>query len=74
SVLPSWLQPYSYLLPITHALEAIRRLVLNGATFEGVYKQVLILAGFAVILLPLGLAAFGYGLKTARKEGSLVHY
>jgi len=74
SVLPSWLQPYSYLLPITHALEAIRQLLLNGAPFAAVYKQVLILSLFAGILLPLGLTAFGYGLKMARKEGSLVHY
>jgi ABC-2 type transport system permease protein len=74
SVLPSWLQPYSYLLPITHALEAIRQLLLNGASFAAVYKQILILSLFAGILLPLGLTAFGYGLKMAKKEGSLIHY
>ncbi len=74
SVLPSWLQPYSYLLPITHALEAIRQLLLNGSDFAGVYQQILILSLFAGILLPLGLTAFGYGLKKAKKEGSLIHY
>jgi hypothetical protein len=29
---------------------------------------------FTAILLPLGLLAFGQGLKLARREGSLIHY
>jgi ABC-2 type transport system permease protein len=74
SVLPSWLEPFANLLPITHALEAMRQILLNGATLGSVYDKALILLLFAGILLPLGLAAFGYGLKLARKEGSLAHY
>ena len=74
AVLPSWLEPFAYLLPITHALEAMRQILLNGATLAAVYDKALILALFTVLLLPLGLAAFGYGLKIARKEGSLIHY
>lgn len=74
SVLPAWLQPYAYLLPITHALEAIRQILLNGATFASVSHQMLVLALFAVLLLPTGLMAFGYGLKVAKREGSLIHY
>lgn len=74
AVLPSWLEPFAYLLPITHALEAMRQILLNGATLAAVYNQALMLALFAALLLPLGLAAFGYGLRMARKEGSLIHY
>ena len=74
AVLPSWLEPFAYLLPITHALEAMRQILLNGATLAAVYDKALILALFTVLLLPLGLAAFGYGLRMARKEGSLIHY
>jgi ABC-2 type transport system permease protein len=74
SVLPAWLQPYANLLPITHALEAIRQVLLNGATLEMVSNKALILALFAAVLLPLGLIAFAYGLKIAKREGSLVHY
>ena len=74
AVLPSSLEPFAYLLPITHALEAMRQILLNGATLAAVYDKALILALFTVLLLPLGLAAFGYGLKMARKEGSLIHY
>ncbi len=74
AVLPSWLEPYAYLLPITHALEAMRHILLNGATLHAVSNQALVLAVFAGLLLPLGLGAFGYGLRVARKEGSLIHY
>jgi ABC-2 type transport system permease protein len=74
TVLPTWIQPYAYLLPITHALEAMRQVLLNGATFPTIYKEVLALSLFVVFLLPLGLLAFGRGLKIARKEGSLIHY
>lgn len=74
TVLPSWLEPFSFMLPITHALEAMRHIMLNGATFSGVLAEVLILSFFALILLPTGLLAFVYGLKMAKKQGSLIHY
>ena len=73
-ILPSWLQPVSFFLPITHALEALRQILINGASFAAIYHQVLILAVFSALLLPAGLAAFRYGLAIAKKEGSLIHY
>jgi hypothetical protein len=52
----------------------MRQILLNGATFQNVIHEAQILLIFSMLLLPLGLSAFGYGLKIARKEGSLVHY
>jgi ABC-2 type transport system permease protein len=74
SVLPPWLQVYAYLLPITHALEAMRKILLKGATFSTIYNEILALSIFVIFLFPLGLFAFSYGLRLARKEGSLIHY
>jgi ABC-2 type transport system permease protein len=74
SVLPAWLQPFSFLLPITYALEAIRQVLLKGATIADVSHQILMLVLFAVLLLPVGVMAFGYGLKVAKREGSLIYY
>jgi ABC-2 type transport system permease protein len=74
SVLPSWLEPVAHLLPITHALEAMRRILLNGANLAEVSNQIVILAFFTVVLLPTGLAIFSYGLRMARQDGSLIHY
>jgi ABC-2 type transport system permease protein len=74
AILPPWLEPFSNLLPITHALEAMRQVLLNGASLGAVGGQVLILTLFAAALLPLGLLSMGYGFKVARREGSLIHY
>ncbi len=74
SVLPEWLKPLSFLLPITHSLEAMRRILLHGATLFDVYNEILILTIFAIFLLPAGLLSFGYGLRFAKKEGTLTHY
>jgi ABC-2 type transport system permease protein len=73
-ILPAWLVPLAQLLPITHALEAMRQILLNGASFAFISEKVLILVLFSAILIPMGLAAFGYGLKIAKREGSLLHY
>jgi len=73
-VLPSWLKPYAYLLPITHSLEAMRLVLLKGGTIFAIHDKIITLAVFVGLLLPLGLLSFGYGLKIARKEGSLIHY
>jgi ABC-2 type transport system permease protein len=74
NVLPSWLKPFAYLLPITHALDAMRQVLLNGSTFVDVYDRVLTLTVFAGLFFSIGLLTFGYSLKIAKKEGSFVHY
>ena len=73
-ILPAWLEPVSRLLPITHALEAMRQILLNGAGMRDISLQLFILCAFAAILVPIGLLSFGYGLNIAKKEGSLIHY
>ena len=74
AVLPGWLQPVSYLLPITHALEGLRQTLLAGAGFAAVAPQMGALLLFAAVLLPLGLWSFSMGLHVARREGTLLHY
>ena len=74
AVLPSWLKPFSDLLPLTHGLEAMRQILLNGAGMEDIRRQLVILLIFSVILLTTGISSIYYGLRVARKEGSLLHY
>ena len=74
SVLPLWLKPVSSILPITHSLEAMRQILINGASLSAVIDQVLILFIFSSLLMPVGLYSFLYGLSIAKKEGSLAHY
>lgn len=74
SVLPAWLKPFSAMLPITHGLEALRQVLLNGAGIFEIRRQLLILALFSILLLAIGIYALYASLKLARKEGSLLHY
>lgn len=74
SMLPDWLKPVAHLLPITHALEAMRQVLLKGAPLGAVLDEVLILAVFAVVFFSIGIFAFKAGLRIAEKEGSLLHY
>lgn len=74
SVLPSFLQKCAVLLPITHALEAMRLLLLKGYSLKAILPQIKMLILFVVILVPLSILAFKYAVKRAKKEGSLVQY
>ncbi len=74
AVLPRWLQELSYLLPLTHSLEAVRMALLQGQSVSQVSEQLVALAAFTVVTLPLGLASLRYATRRARVEGSLAHY
>ena len=74
TVLPDWLTPLSRILPMTYALDAMRLAMLRGYSLYDVRLDVIVLAGFALILTPLSFLAFRSALKRAKKEGSLLHY
>lgn len=74
SVLPEWLQPASRLLPITYALEAMRRALLTGAPLGELSSEILALAVYAGVGVPLGLWAFASAVRYAKREGTLGQY
>jgi ABC-type multidrug transport system ATPase subunit/ABC-type multidrug transport system permease subunit len=73
-VLPGGLRTLGRLLPITYALDAMRLALLQGAPASTFTADILILAGYSALLLPLSLFAFRYAVRRARVEGSLSHY
>jgi ABC-2 type transport system permease protein len=73
-VLPDWLQKLSALIPVTYALRAMRLALLQGAGFDQLRGDLLALGLFCVVLLPLGLFAFSWAVRMARRDGSLTHY
>lgn len=73
-ILPSWLQVIANLLPITYALRVMRLTLLLGASWADVAADLLVLALFSVLLLPLSLMLFRYAVERARADGSLAHY
>ncbi len=74
AVLPEWLQSVSRLLPATYAFDALRRTLIPGESLAGVTTTLLVLTGFTLLLLPVGLVAFAYAARWARMDGSLSQY
>src|SRR5205085_1841943 len=74
NVLPSWLNLIGQLLPLTHALELLRRSLLRGEGFAQLGGELAILAGLTLLLLPLGLLACQLAIRVARTDGSSSHY
>jgi ABC-2 type transport system permease protein len=74
AVIPSWLQGFSTLVPLTYGLRSIRRVLLTGATLGDVWGDVFTLAVSAVLLLAAGAAAFAMALRHSRSRGTLAQY
>lgn len=74
AVLPSWLKPVSVMLPVTHGLEAIRQILLQGATFTEIDTRLYCLFIFSISFMAIGIYAINKALQVASREGSLLHY
>lgn len=74
SSLPSWLEPFSYLMPLTHGIEVMRKVILAHATFVDVQVNIFILLCFSLIFITIGIISVKYSLKIARRQGTLLHY
>ena len=70
SVMPSWLQKVSYFMPLTHALEAMRLLLLKGQRLSEVSENVYALLIFCLIFVPVTYVINKSCMKLARKNGS----
>lgn len=81
-VLPTWVQPLSYLSPATYALEACRKLMgisnpastdgqLVGAPLSSVLPELGILLLMGLVLVPLGLWVFHQAELWAKRTGKL---
>jgi ABC-2 type transport system permease protein len=73
-VLPGWLQILARFFPLTYSLDAMRRALLTGASLADLWREVAVLAGFSVLLLPLSLVAFRYAVRQAKRDGSLTQF
>ena len=73
-VLPQPLQYVSQLLPITHAIKALRELLLARTSIEAIVPLIINLGIFIAILSPLSIIIFRIAVKRAKRDGSLVQY
>ncbi len=74
SVLPGWLQDVAMLVPSTHGVTAVRHLAQADGRFSEVIGEMMILAVFVVVALPVTLLIFERALGVARRCGNLGTY
>jgi ABC-2 type transport system permease protein len=72
--LPKTLRGLAQLIPITHSLEGMRLALLEGASLNRVRYELMVLVGFAALLVPVSLLAFSWTLRRARIQGTLSFY
>ena len=72
-LLPPMLRHVSALLPITHAVNAMRAALLTGSSPVAVARELAPLAVFAFAGMPLSLLLFRWGIAHARRAGTLDH-
>ena len=70
-ILPGWLRVFSQCLPFTYALGAIRKSLVQGASFSALGREVGILFVFSSLLIPTGWIFFRWSLAEARRQGTL---
>ncbi|KKK83211.1 hypothetical protein LCGC14_2795640, partial [marine sediment metagenome] len=70
SVLPEWLQRIAFWLPLTHSLEAMRKVLLAGADFENVSGHLLALMLFIIVLVPMTVLINSFCMRYAKKKGA----
>lgn len=73
-VLPEPFQYLAKLLPMTHAVKALRELLLMQASLSAIKPVLFNLFLFIVLMAPVSIIAFRYSVNRARKEGSLLQY
>ena len=71
---PGWLQVICRLTPGYYGVRGMREALLTDGGFTGVVDEILILTGFAVVLVPISLAAFARAIRTAKRLGILASY
>jgi ABC-2 type transport system permease protein len=71
SELPGWLQVIAHLSPLTYALEALRSALLSNQPSTSYATDLLILVGFAVVLIPLSAVVLEHSFRVAQRRGTL---
>lgn len=74
ALLPAWLRAIANLSPLTWALRALRASTLPGVSTAGIVHDLAIVAGSAVVLLPISLLCLALALQRARGNGRLATF
>ena len=73
-VLPKSFQIVSTILPITHAIKALREILLATVGFNDITPLLARLTIFIVAVGPVSMLSFRYAIHRAKKDGSLIQF
>lgn len=73
--MPGWLATFGRVMPITHALQSLRRVLFEGGSFDVAWSDggLVWVVVSAVAWLLIGILVFGVGERIAKRQGSLAH-
>ena len=74
SVLPEVVRPIHYVIPFYYSIEGLRVSLIPGSNFSDLWPYIGPLIGFSILFIIVGLFVLNYGLKKAKKDGSLMFY
>jgi ABC-2 type transport system permease protein len=74
ALLPAWIQWVSYVQPFTPAVDAMRHLLVGTPLLEPIWLELLRLAGFAAITVPLAGWTVAKAVNIARRRGTILEY
>lgn len=73
TVLPGPLRLLARLIPVTYSLEGMRAALLAGTGWSGLWRSLVALLIFAVVLIPLSFVVFSWALRRTKITGTLTH-
>ncbi len=74
ALLPGTLQVFAHMVPAYYSLTALRAVLLSGHGFVDTIDEMLVLAAFAVVFLPLSMVTLRRAIRSARVTGTLANY
>ena len=74
SVFPEWLQVVAHLSPLTYALDALRSATLADQPHTSYLVDLVVLVGFAIVLLPISAFVLERSFRIAQHRASLSTY
>jgi ABC-2 type transport system permease protein len=74
SLLPGWIEWASDVQPLTPAAELLRNTLVGRPLEDPVWVPLLTLAAFALIALPLSIAALKAAVRSSRRRGTILEY
>jgi ABC-2 type transport system permease protein len=71
---PEWIRWASEVQPLTPAADLLRHLLLGTPTTEAAWLELLKVAGFAAVLMPVAAAILWQAVKISRRRGTIMEY